>query len=273
MPTFSAPDGTTLYYAEDGAGAPLLCLAGLTRDSRDFDYLMPYLAGRRVIRLDSRGRGQSAHAAPETYAIPAETGDVIALLDHLGLASVPIIGTSRGGLIAMLMASFAKDRLSGLCLVDVGPVLEPKGLDAIKVYVGRTPAFATLEEAAVARAKLLPGFANVPHARWMDEARKHYEVTDGGLALTYDPRLGDQFKAGGAQPVPDLWPLFDALEGVPLALIRGANSNILSAETADEMARRRPDMLHAEVPDRGHVPFLDEPESVALIEAWLGLVP
>jgi pimeloyl-ACP methyl ester carboxylesterase len=168
----------------------------------------------------------------------------------------------------MVLAATAKDRLSGVCLVDIGPELMLEGLEVIKSYIGRNPVQKTHAEATAMRAKLMAGFDNVPEARWAEEVRKHYAETPEGLVINYDPALRDAVLAAGAEPAPDLWPLFDALEGLPLALIRGANSNLLSEATAAEMARRRPDMILADVPDRGHVPFLDEPEAVAALIAW-----
>ena len=269
MPFFAAPDGAKLHYTDEGDGPVVLALSGLTRNGTDFDYAAPFLTNVRLIRLDYRGRGKSEWTGAETYTIPTEAGDALALLDHLGLAKAAILGTSRGGLIAMTLAFMAKDRLSGVCLVDIGPELSMAGLDAIKDYIGRNPPQKTYAEAVAMRAKLLAGFDGVPESRWEDEVRKHYIEAPDGLRINYDPALREAVLAAGTQPVPDLWPLFDAMAGLPLALIRGANSDLLSLETADEMARRRPDMLRAEVPRRGHVPFLDEPEAVSVLQGWV----
>lgn len=269
MPDLRAADGTRLHYTDEGAGLPVLALAGLTRNGRDFDHLAPHLAGIRLIRPDYRGRGLSDMADPATYTVAQEAADALLLLDHLGIDRAAILGTSRGGLIGMYLAATAHDRLLGLALNDIGPVIEETGLAIIKDYLGRNPAQKTWEEAALARARLWSGFAGVPHARWLAEVRNHYDETPAGLVIRYDPRLRDTVLAAGAQPAPDLWPLFDATAGLPLCLIRGTNSDLLSSATADEMARRRPDMIRAEVPDRGHVPFLDEPESLAALGLWL----
>lgn len=268
MPDFTTHDGLRLHYEDRGQGQPILCLSGLTRNSTDFDYLAPHLAGARMITLDYRGRGRSDWADPATYQIPVEAGDALQLLDHLGLDRAPIIGTSRGGLIAIGLAAQARARLSGVCLVDIGPALDPAGLEVIMGYVGRDPAACTLEEAAQAMATRMAGFEGVPLSRWREEAAKHYVEGPKGLTINYDPALGDTVRAGGAQPAPDLWPFFDAMEGLPLACIRGANSDLLSRATLDEMARRRPDMIVAEVPGRGHIPFLDEPEALDAIARW-----
>ena len=265
---FNAPDGTRLFYRDEGEGTPVLALSGLSRNSSDFDYAAPHLSDTRLIRLDYRGRGQSEWSGAETYTIPVEAGDALALLDHLGIEKAAILGTSRGGLIAMLLAMMAKERLSGVCLVDIGPELTTDGLDVIKNYIGRNPAQKTYAEATAMRAGLMAGFDNVPDSRWAEEVRKHYVETPDGLVINYDPALRDAVLAAGTQPVPDLWPMFDALNGLPLALIRGANSNLLSEATTAEMVRRRPDMIWAIVPDRGHVPFLDETESVDVLRRW-----
>jgi len=246
----------------------VLALSGLSRNSSDFDYAAPFLAHTRLIRLDYRGRGQSDWTGAETYTIPTEAADTIALLDHLGLEKVAVLGTSRGGLIAMLLAATAKARLTGVCLVDIGPVIADDGLDKIKDYIGRNPPQKTHAEATAMRADLMAGFENVPESRWAEEVRKHYIETADGLKINYDPALRDAVLDAGTQPIPDLWPLFDALAGLPLGLIRGANSDLLREDTAREMQTRRPDMLFANVPDRGHVPFLDEAEATDLLEKW-----
>ena len=149
MPHFKTSDGLNLHYTDQGAGLPILCLAGLTRSGRDFDFVAPHLHDVRLITLDYRGRGASDWANDfTTYAVPRETQDAIELLDHLGLEKVAILGTSRGGLNAMYMAATAKQRLLGVALNDVGPKLEQAGLDIISDYLGRRPAAKTHAEAA-----------------------------------------------------------------------------------------------------------------------------
>ncbi|WP_287884987.1 MULTISPECIES: alpha/beta fold hydrolase [Paracoccus] len=266
---FQAEDGARLAYRDEGEGLPVLALPGLTRTGRDFDYLAPHLPGVRLIRPDYRGRGDSDWTGAESYTVPQEARDVLVLLDHLGVAQAAVLGTSRGGIIGMLLAATARERLLGLCLNDVGPVLQRSGLERIFDYVGRNPAAKNLEDLAQRLPAAMPGFANVPASRWLEEATRHYVETPSGLSVNYDPALREAFLAAFDGPEVDLWPLFDATQGLPLALIRGANSDLLSHETATEMQRRRPDMILAEARDRGHVPFLDEPESLAAIHAWL----
>ena len=266
---FTAADGAQLAYSDHGTGLPLLCLSGLTRTMADFNYLAPHLPPCRLIRMDYRGRGASAWTGADSYTVPQEAADALALMDYLKIDRFAVLGTSRGGLIGMLLAAIAKPRLLGLCLNDVGPEINRAGLDSISVYVGRNPAAKTHQALADSYAKLLPGFPDVPASRWLEEARKHAIATDTGLKITYDPALGDAFRKAFDGPPVDLWPLFDALLDLPLALIRGANSDLLTQDTADEMRRRRPDMIFASVPDRAHIPFLDEPESLIAIRAFL----
>lgn len=267
--TFAAADGARLAYADEGEGLPLLCLPGLTRTMGDFDYLRPHLPPCRLIRMDYRGRGASEWTGAATYTVPQEAQDALALLDHLGVERAAILGTSRGGLIGILLAAIARPRLIGLCLNDIGPEIHRPGLVRIFDYVGRNPASKTHEALAEALPRNMPGFANIPPERWLAEARLHYTQTEAGLKITYDPALREAFLAAFDGPPVDLWPLFDACAGLPLALIRGANSDLLTTATAEEMRRRRPDMIFAEVPDRAHIPFLDEAESVSAIRAFL----
>lgn len=267
---FTASDGARLAYRDEGQGMPLLCLAGLTRTMADFDYMIPHLPPVRLIRMDYRGRGASQWTGAASYTVPQEGKDALELLDHLGIAKAAILGTSRGGLIGLMLAAVAKDRLLGLCLNDIGPEIHRPGLERIFDYVGRNPSARTLAEIAEKMPRYSPGFANVPQSRWLEEVTKFYEETATGLKITYDPALREAFIAGFNGPPVDLWPLWEATAGLPVALIRGVNSDLLTTETVAEMQRRRPDMIHAEVPDRAHIPFLDEPEAVAVLNAFIG---
>ncbi|WP_186395244.1 alpha/beta fold hydrolase [Stappia sp. TSB10GB4] len=273
MHRFKAGDGTFLAYRDTGRGLPLLALAGLTRDGRDFDYLARHLPEDvRLIRLDSRGRGGSGWADPATYTVAQEAGDAVALLDHLGIDRAAILGSSRGGLLGLVIAATQPSRVLGLCLNDVGPVVERDGLQRIGTYIGIEPAVADLDEVADRMPAAMPGFHRVPPMRWAEEAIRHYVQLDGRLGLPYDPALRLAFETAMAAPLPELWTLFDACQGLPLALIRGEASDVLARATAQEMRRRRPDMIFAEIPDRGHIPFLDEPEALRAIEDWLAAV-
>ena len=268
-----ADDGARLAYHDEGQGLPVLALAGLTRTMRDFDYLGAHLAGHsdgvRLIRLDSRGRGGSDWTGADTYTVPREARDALCLIDHLGLDRVAILGSSRGGLIGLFLAATAPDRLRGLCLNDIGPVLERDALERIGEYVGIPPFAKTRAQMAERLASAMPGFVDVPAARWAEEAERLSVETVEGLGLTYDPALRTAFLDAIAAPPVDLWPLFDACAGFPLALLRGENSDLLSVATVEAMRARRPDLLFASVANRGHIPFLDEPESLDLIHHWI----
>lgn len=268
-------DGARIAYRDqttggEEGGLPLLALPGLTRTMADFDYLRPHLpAGIRLIRMDYRGRGASDWSGEDSYTVKQEARDALALMDFLGVQRFAVLGTSRGGLIGMVLAAVARDRLLGLCLNDVGPELDRAGLDRIMDYVGRNPAARTHDEVASRLPRSLAGFEGVPESRWLEEARLHYRETPDGLSITYDPALRESFLAAFSGPEADAWPLFDAAAGLPLCLIRGAGSDLLSADSAARMRERRPDMIFAEVPGRGHIPFLDEPEALEAIDAWL----
>ncbi|SNS22375.1 alpha/beta fold hydrolase [Tropicimonas sediminicola] len=270
---FQTDDGLRLAYDDQGSGHPLLCLAGLTRNMADFEPVVERFADRaRIIRLDSRGRGLSDHDPDFTnYNLVREAQDAVALLDHLGLDKASILGTSRGGLIAMGLAVGHPDRLTGVVLNDIGPVIEPDGMSQIMGYLGFRPGFRDYDEAADKLPEIMATqFRNASRSQWRDFARRVWTEAPDGLDLRYDAALRQAVLEHSATgDMPDLWPLFDALQPLPTALIRGANSNLLSRETADEMVRRQPDMIFADVPDRGHVPFLDEPEAVSAIETYL----
>lgn len=273
MEFVTARDGLRLAYEDSGTGQPLLCLPGLTRNMDDFEPVLAAFGDRaRIIRMDFRGRGSSEYGDPASYQVPVEAGDVLTLLDHLGLSRVTLLGTSRGGLVALVLAAMARPRIAGVIFNDIGPDIMPEGLAYIMEYLGKPPRAKTLAEAAAGFARhYAPAFHGVPDATWAAMARRLFVERDGALHNRYDPRLRDATAPAfepGAQ-APDLWPLFDALAGAPLGLIRGAGSNILSARTAAEMRRRRPDMAFADIAGRGHVPFLDEPEAVAVIATVL----
>lgn len=275
--TFTTSDELNLAYDCHGTGTPILCLAGLTRNKDDFDPVVTAFSDRaQIIRLDSRGRGASDYDPdPQNYTIPQEAADALALLDHLGLDRTAIIGTSRGGLIAMVLAATAKHRLSGVLLNDIGPELDPTGLAHIMDYLGRPCAYRSFEDAALKLPKAMAAqFANVSHQQWLAYAKRIWAQGPERLQLRYDAKLRDAIEAQSASgETPDLWPLFDALDGLPLAALRGATSTLLAPDCWAKMQAKRPDMMAAEVADRGHVPFLDEPESLAVLSHFIAALP
>ncbi|MEO0997328.1 MAG: alpha/beta hydrolase [Pseudomonadota bacterium] len=268
---FGVVDGLTLYYREYGDGdtaTPVLCLPGLTRNSRDFEQLAPALAtGRRVLAADLRGRGRSDYDPdwrryqPSTYA-----GDTLALLDHAGIGRAVLIGTSLGGLVSMMLAAHHRECVAGVVLNDIGPEIDPAGLSRIRNYTGRLPPVAGWEEAA-AQTRLIYGDAwpGLSDEDWQRLARRGYRDLGRGVPeLDMDPAIGRAIREAPLE-LGDPWALFAALRDVPTVLLRGARSDILAAATAEKMQAVKPDLTVVEVPNRGHVPLLDEEQSLAAI--------
>lgn len=276
---YTAPDGLKLHYRDyPGPAAPRLavvCIPGLSRNARDFEDLAPHLASRyRVICVDLRGRGLSAYAPdPMTYVPPTYVRDVIALLDSAGLKRVALVGTSLGGIVSMLLAAFVPTRVLGAVLNDIGPELDPAGLARIAGYVGRGGPVATWEEAATAISAMDGAiFPDYTPADWARVTRRRFvELPGGGLKADYDPDIAKPF-AGTAAAV-DLWPYFRAFRRVPALAIRGAESDLLSRETFARMQAAVPGLACVTVPNRGHAPYLDEPEARAAIDAFLDALP
>lgn len=279
---FPTADGPRLYYrdyagpSDAGSRVPVLCLHGLTRNAADFEDLAPHLAARRrVLALDVRGRGRSdPDPEPGRYHAGTYVGDVSALLAALGIPRVILIGTSMGGIIGMIYGAMNAAGLAGLVLNDIGPEIDPRGLARIRGYVGRGGPVASWAEAAAAvRAINEIAFPDADDAFWDRFARRTYrEEADGRIVPAYDPRIADAMAQAGAAPA-DMWPMFDLLAEIPILVIRGAHSDILSAETLAAMQQRHPDLESVTVPGRGHAPALDEPEAVAAIDAFLARLP
>jgi pimeloyl-ACP methyl ester carboxylesterase len=269
-------DGLRLHYRDypGSAGrAPLLCLHGLTRNGRDFaEFAERYSPDRRVIALDFRGRGHSDHdPLPARYLPLVYAGDVLELLDELAIERAVFVGTSLGGIVTMLVAAMAPDRIAAAILNDVGPELTDVGLERIKTYLGRGARFASWDEAADAIAvnnAHLP--ANYTHADWVKMARRMCRETDGEIVFDYDMAIALPFETQGAAPRPDMWPLFKALGEKPLLVVRGALSDLLGAGALQRMHEAVPDMKSVTVPGVGHAPMLDEPEAAAAIDEFLG---
>jgi pimeloyl-ACP methyl ester carboxylesterase len=275
--TVTVKDGTTIFYRDthptDYEGLTVIALAGLTRNSLDFDYLLSHFdPGLRMVRIDSRGRGYSAYADPASYTVEQESADVLEVMDHLGIERAAFIGTSRGGLIATYLATVAPERIVGVCFNDIGPVIEDTGLKDISNYLGVPPTAKNMNEMAelIKAGRTANGFKNIPDSRWLEEAKNQYIQVGGKIDLMYDPGLREVFIQNWVdEGVAPFWDEFDRLVAKPLAMVRGENSNILSVETLEEMQKRRPDMLTCVIKDRGHVPFLDEPEALDTINAWI----
>ena len=272
-------DGLRLHYRDyDGSAdrPPILCIPGLTRNARDFEAVADRLAGAwRVIVVDLRGRGESGYAKdPLTYAPLTYMQDMQALVEQLQLPRVVAFGTSLGGLVTMLLSATAPGLLAGVLLNDIGPAIEPAGVQRIGGYVGRAQSHATWLHAARAladaQADIYPGY---DLERWLTYAKRLYKLTPGGrVVLDYDMKIAEPFRVTGGAPEFDMWPAFDSLAGQPATLLRGALSDLISEETARDMAARVPGLEIVTVADVGHAPVLDEPEAVAAIDALLARV-
>lgn len=271
---FTAADGRRLYYRDYGdplaRRAPLLCLAGLTRNSKDFADLAARLAPeRRVICLDLRGRGNSDYDADwHNYHARIYSSDILALLAAAGVHEVIVIGTSLGGLLAMILAVTRPTALKGVVLNDIGAKVERNGIRHIAGYIGEMPAFAGWDEATRAFRNIAePAYPGLGDEAWAKMARRVFREDKGGIRPDYDPALAKAFRADGAKG--NLWPYFGALANIPTLLFRGQLSSLLSAGTVEKMQAMKPDLAVVTVPGRGHVPLLDEPECTTAIDRFL----
>ncbi|MEQ9463754.1 MAG: alpha/beta hydrolase [Haliea sp.] len=274
---YHSGDGLRLYardYPGPGPAAPVaLCMHGLTRNSADFAGLAPHLARRyRVLVAEQRGRGNSDYdPEPANYHPGTYVQDMFALLDGQGVEQALLVGTSMGGLMAMLMAAAQPARVSAIVVNDIGPEVDPAGLARIKAYVGKSAPVASWEQ-AVAQVRAVNGdvFPDFDAGDWLAFTRALYREVDGRPVLAYDPAIARPMATSDDNAVPpDLWPVFDAIRALPMLVIRGACSDILARSCVAEMQRRNPDLVSAEVPHRGHAPTLDEAESRRAIDDFL----
>ncbi|MBI1205546.1 MAG: alpha/beta fold hydrolase [Rhodopseudomonas sp.] len=278
----SASDGLRLhvrcYGSRIAPGLPVVCLPGLARTAGDFEVLAEALAQdphtpRRVIALDYRGRGQSDYDRdPSHYSFQVELADILTVLAALDCQPAIFIGTSRGGILTMLMAAVRPSVIAGAVLNDIGPVIEPKGLMRIKGYVGKLPEPRSYEEAAEILRRLFDAqFPKLTRADWLASAHRTFKQDkDGRLVPDYDVALAKTLEGVDFEtPLPPLWPQFDALAHVPMMAIRGANSDLLSPATVEAMQARRANLEVLEVPDQGHAPLLVEADVIARIAQFV----
>lgn len=276
----ATPDGPAVYardYAAPGMGLPVLCLHGLTRNSADFEQVAPRIAalGRRVVAIDARGRGKSDNDPDATrYRPDVYVGDVLRVLDTLGLPRAVFLGTSMGGIMTMLAATIAPDRVAAAILNDIGTEVDPVGLKRIASYVGKAGPFASWNEMnAAAKASQSVAYPDKDDAFWRNFARRvARERSDGKVEFSYDPAIANAFVAAPAGPPPSMMPLFAALKKTPVLLVRGAISDLLSRETVAAMQQAKPDLDFVEVPNVGHAPILEEPEAWNALAAFLAKV-
>ena len=277
----SAPDGLRLHVRSYGPrltpSLPVICLPGLARTAADFHALASALATdptepRRVLALDYRGRGESEYDRdPANYSLPVELADLTAVLNALEVTPAVFIGTSRGGLLTMMLAAARPTAIAGAILNDIGPVIEPKGLMRIKSYVGKLPTPRSYDEGADILRRLFDAqFPRLEAADWLAFAHRTWKERNGKLEPTYDVKLATTLAgADFEKPLPPLWDQFDGLAKVPVMVVRGANSDLLSAETVAAMRARRYDLDIVVVPDQGHTPLLTEPALIHRITNFI----
>lgn len=272
-------DGVRLHYRDYPGPAdrpPILCLPGLTRNARDYDALARRLSPQwRVIAVDLRGRGESGYAKdPMSYVPLTYVQDIEGLLGELAVPRYIAIGTSLGGIVTMLLAGTARETLAGAVLNDVGPEISPEGLSRIRSYVGKSNTWPTWIHAARAVAE-----ANgdvFPHYQledWLAMAKRLYRLNSAGrIVLDYDMKIAEPFRVPGNEAGPDMWRALDRLKAVPMLIVRGGKSDILSAATVERMKAVLDQAEMVTLPDIGHAPTLNEPAAVAGVDRLLARI-
>lgn len=275
---YNSVDGLRLHYRDYAGPAdqpPILCLPGLTRNARDFEEVAERLAGEwRVICLEFRGRGESEKDPdPSRYMPKTYVGDVMKLLDQLGIADAVFFGTSLGGLVTMLIAgSDDEERIAGALLNDIGPEVAPAGIERIRGYVGGGQQWSSWDDAAEAigsvQREIFPSYG---HQDWLGFARRLCrEERPGLIVYDYDSAIARPFADSNPGTQPNLWPLLDGLRGKPVTVLRGETSDLFTVEIAQRMMAELGDGAElVTVPGIGHAPTLDEPDAVAAIDRLL----
>jgi pimeloyl-ACP methyl ester carboxylesterase len=276
----TAQDGLTLhvrrYGSRHASAHSVICLPGLARTAADFHALAMALADdpanpRLVLALDYRGHGQSQYDRnPKNYAIRVALADVSTVLAALQITSAIFIGTSFGGLLAMMLAVLPSVKVAGVILNDIGPVMEPRGLIRVKSYVGKLPIARNFEQGAeILRWLFEAQFTKLAPQDWVAFAQRTWREGHGTLVPSHDPKLARALRDYSLERLPTLWDQFDALARIPLMVIHGANSDMLARSTLNEMVARRGQLEVVVVPDQGHAPLLAEPKVVRRVTAFV----
>lgn len=277
---YASSDGLSLYarlYSGGGGLSPLLCLHGLTRNSRDFHDFLCAFPNRPAISVDQRGRGRSDYDPdPTRYRPDIYCQDMITLLDDLDVKSVIAVGTSMGGLMSWMMSAQRPDLFAGMIINDIGPDIDPAGLDRLQSYVGKHsefPDWGALSDAIKSQGPDI--FPDFTAEDWLAFAHRVGEDTaDGRVRFSYDPAIADGLSgADKTAAPPDLWPLFLAQSDIPMMVLRGETSDILANETVKQMVTRRSNTQLVIVPNRGHAPTLTEPVALDAIRPFLKDLP
>ncbi|MEZ5694037.1 MAG: alpha/beta hydrolase [Altererythrobacter sp.] len=276
---WTSPDGLKLHFRDypgSNERPPLLCMHGLTRNSRDFADLADRVAGTwRVIVPEMRGRGMSEYASDSATYNPLQyVQDVSALLEQEGIERFVAVGTSLGGLMTMLLAAIDPSRIAGAVLNDIGPEISPDGIERIREYVGQGRSYATWMHAA----RALQEVHGEAHPRfgieeWLDMAKRSMVVQQNGrIGFDYDMKIAEPFAQDDGAAPPDMWPALEALDGRPVLIVRGEKSDLLAEDTLKSMLARLPQAASVTIPETGHAPMLNEPEAVAAIDELLARV-
>jgi pimeloyl-ACP methyl ester carboxylesterase len=276
----TAQDGLMLhvrcYGSRHASAHSVVCLPGLARTAADFHPLATALAAdpvnpRLVLALDYRGHGQSQYDRnPKNYAIRVALADLSAVLAAFGITSAIFVGTSFGGVLAMMLAVLPPTAIAGVILNDIGPVMEPRGLMRIKSYVGKLPIARNFEEGAeILRWLFEAQFTKLAPQEWVAFAQRTWREGHGTLVPSHDPKLARALRGFSLERLPTLWDQFDALARIPLMVIRGANSDMLARPTLNEMLARRGQLEVVVVPDQGHAPLLGEPKVIRRVAAFV----
>ena len=270
---WNSADGVKLHYRDHDGNRdrpPILCIPGLTRNARDFEPVAERFAGDwRVLSIDHRGRGGSAFDPdPANYKPMVYVTDLLKILDQLGIADAVFVGTSLGGICTMALALGDRERIAGALLNDIGPEIDRAGVERIADYVGKPVRFASWDEAIDrVSARNLDIYPDYSRAEWERFVRRMAREDGSSIIFDYDLAIADNFESAAAAP--DVWPLYQALDGRPVTVLRGELSDLLSAEVAARMATEISDVELVTVPRVGHAPSLDEPQSLAALDRLL----
>ncbi len=272
----TSKDGLRLYARDYGYRlsplTPVVCLPGLTRNSKDFHELAMHLSPkRRVLCLDYRGRGRSEYDRNyKNYTPLTEVTDTLDVMTAAGISHAIVVGTSRGGILAMVMAVLRPTVLKGVVLNDIGGEIAIEGILRIAGYVGNMPDPKNWNEAVLTLKKVAQAhFPTLPEDEWITFARNTFRDVNGKPKSDYDPALRHTLPkiiSSSDARIPPLWPYFNALKNIPTLVIRGENSDLLTAETLEKMHQAHENMVSLTLKNRGHTPFLNEIQAVAAID-------
>jgi pimeloyl-ACP methyl ester carboxylesterase len=273
---FESGDGLRLYacdYPNAESALTVICIPGLTRNSADFAELAEHLSSRyRVVAVDLRGRGKSDYDTNSgNYNLAVYIADMVVLIQRLELKSIVLVGSSLGGLISMVLAAALPESIAGLILNDIGPEINPAGLERIQGYITK-PATVTNWSEAIERTRSIHGgeYPDFSAEDWDSVARKLYREKNGIPVLDYDPAISEPFASSGTQTSSaDLWSVYQSISDIPLMLIYGALSDIITPATITMMRSLRPDLEVLKVGNRGHVPLLTEAVCLRRIDGFL----